>query len=105
MVSGEENVSRGWMDANFVRSQVAAERDVERAREAMEAIYAVRVRTLDRVDIVLRQRYLKALRQRVIHPNDSLQMLADRMGISKATYAARLRRAFKFAERMSHRGS
>lgn len=90
----------GLATSNYARSQAAAMRDAQRARQAMQAIQRVHVSKLTLVQIRLRQQYMQVLRVRVQHPQATLQQLAGRCNVSKDVYSARLKRAFNFAERI-----
>lgn len=86
--------------SNWQRVKSASERDVIRARSAIQAIQAIPVKEMTLEEVRLRQRYLQVLRERVQHPQAALRQLAHRCGVTKDVYGARLKRAFAFADRM-----
>lgn len=101
---GGDTVSTAGFDAaNSRRSRRAAARTVVQAREALQVL-----RAFDGHPATLRypgvfDAYYETLAPRVSFPNDSLAELAFHLGVSKDTYAGRLRRALRYAQRLQEK--
>lgn len=85
--------------ANDRRRDIAARRNVIRAREAITVIEGHRPKNAAQVATL--NDYLIILQARVHYSAASLDQIAGKLGLRKDQYSARLRRALDFAEAIS----
>lgn len=85
------------INANVARSVAASARQVEQARKALEVLRAWSPQSPRMVDV--RRRYMAVLRMRINYPDHTLAEIAELMRVTKDLYAARLRRALRYAEK------
>ncbi|WP_157185985.1 hypothetical protein [Mycobacterium canetti] len=87
----------GLVAANRRRRDIAARRNVMRARSAIRAFHQY----ADHPTWGWYYRaYAEALAERVNYPGASLAEIAAELGVTKDAYAARLRRAFEHARQL-----
>lgn len=87
---------KNLINANERRTETACARTVPAAQDAYRILLRIKPEPWEPEP---QRKYLEALQVRAENPTLTLRELADKIGISKDTYSARLRQAFKYVEK------